>query len=188
MEKVREKCPNYLFEPIFCGQTSQDCASNFACIGAIMWKTLRESVWSRKIEPCPVSSDNGGRLQLDFFNWNGYNVSSGSILVEKLSFCQQNSNNYSSINFNGLCFIILSKSRARYSRTIECRATLAESGTRNPENQKARKPESQKSRIPVTCHEPVSQWAINQRASEPARQCQRAAEPVSQYQGNIIQN
>ena len=90
VKRVRETSANELFEPIFLGQVSLDCESNFACIGAIKFVARNESVWIRTIEPVLMNSDHGASLQSDWINRRGYIVSTGRIWIEKSKFLQEN--------------------------------------------------------------------------------------------------
>ena len=143
-ERVREKSPNQLYEQIFRGQSPEDFASTFACIGAKMSTTHSESVWPRTVEPDCVSSDIGARLQSHLSNWGGYIVSSGKIGVEVSSF--SNKTPTFAVKFIPLLSswfwmkIKNTESRNRGQRLSKCRVA---------DIQRARSPEMQKSRNPV---------------------------------------
>ena len=119
MKRIREKNPNKSYEPKFSGQISPNCASNFNCIGALMWVTFSESVWSRTIEPDCVSGDIGVNFQSDLFNRGVYILSSGRFWVEKTSFLTQNSNNYSNFFSNGTDHVGQEKSQRMHSQQVQ---------------------------------------------------------------------
>ena len=147
MKRVPEKVPNKFFEPNFWWQISEDCASNSACIGEIMWMTHSESMGAKTIEPDRMSSDLEARLPSDSFNWAGYIVSSCRIWVANHRFFSKTAT---------LTVI----SVPLFNSWFWFKITNRESGNRSwrqgiEEMQKSRKPEIQKSRNPemlLACH------------------------------------
>ena len=177
------------FAPIFWGQTSQGCASIFACFGAIIWTTQRESVWWRTAEPDRITSDIGAKLQSDSFNRGRYIVSSGWIWVEKPSFFFRQTATITVLTFPLEMIYHSGQKKAGKCRASERRAKPAGSGdqkSNNPESRKSRNPRVQRHVMSQWANEPVSQWILSHWASALVPVSQWVSEPLSADQITVV--